>query len=246
MSTSAVGPSAWPVSAQGQGGRQVRTEPDQLFDHYAVEFSFPDGTRLMAQGRLIAGAGIMPACRPGTKGSADRRRGPASPPLQGLHADASEHLGLQRTARQSLSGRARPAVRGHPRRQAVQRNRSLRKAAMVGILGRMAAESGKMVTWDEAMASKLELAPDSLVTQWIHATRRSCRTPTAVIHRHAGDDEGVLVGHKASKRVARCQAHYRHGLTSPFPRDNRRNHDWSNDHAGRPLCEPSCLRGKSV
>jgi myo-inositol 2-dehydrogenase / D-chiro-inositol 1-dehydrogenase len=42
---------AWPVSAQGQGGRQVRNEPDQLFDHYAVEYTFPDGTRLFAQGR---------------------------------------------------------------------------------------------------------------------------------------------------------------------------------------------------
>ncbi|NLT78145.1 MAG: Gfo/Idh/MocA family oxidoreductase, partial [Planctomycetes bacterium] len=42
---------AWPVSAQGQGGRQVRTAPDQLFDHYAVEYHFPDGTRLYAQGR---------------------------------------------------------------------------------------------------------------------------------------------------------------------------------------------------
>ncbi len=31
--------------------------------------------------------------------------------------------------------------------------------AMVGILGRMAAESGQMVTWDEAMASNLVLAP---------------------------------------------------------------------------------------
>jgi len=30
---------------------------------------------------------------------------------------------------------------------------------MTGILGRMAAESGKMITWDQAMASKLELAP---------------------------------------------------------------------------------------
>ena len=30
---------AWPVSAQGQGGRQIRTEPDQLFDHYAVEYT---------------------------------------------------------------------------------------------------------------------------------------------------------------------------------------------------------------
>ena len=46
---------AWPVSAQGQGGRQVRTEPDQLFDHYAVEYSFADGTRMFLQGRQIAG-----------------------------------------------------------------------------------------------------------------------------------------------------------------------------------------------
>ena len=30
---------------------------------------------------------------------------------------------------------------------------------MIGILGRMAAESGKQSTWDEAMASNLELAP---------------------------------------------------------------------------------------
>jgi myo-inositol 2-dehydrogenase / D-chiro-inositol 1-dehydrogenase len=32
-------------------------------------------------------------------------------------------------------------------------------AAMAGILGRMAAESGQMVKWDEAMASDLVLAP---------------------------------------------------------------------------------------
>ena len=33
------------------------------------------------------------------------------------------------------------------------------KAAMTGIIGRMAAESGQPITWDEAMASNLELAP---------------------------------------------------------------------------------------
>ncbi len=32
-------------------------------------------------------------------------------------------------------------------------------AALTGILGRMAAESGKMITWDEALNSNLELAP---------------------------------------------------------------------------------------
>ena len=33
------------------------------------------------------------------------------------------------------------------------------RAAMVGILGRMAAESGQMITWDQAMASTIQLAP---------------------------------------------------------------------------------------
>jgi hypothetical protein len=31
-------------------------------------------------------------------------------------------------------------------------------AAMAGILGRMAAESGQMITWEQAMASDIELA----------------------------------------------------------------------------------------
>ncbi len=30
---------------------------------------------------------------------------------------------------------------------------------MTGILGRMAAESGREITWDQALASKVELAP---------------------------------------------------------------------------------------
>jgi hypothetical protein len=32
-------------------------------------------------------------------------------------------------------------------------------AALVGILGRMAAESGQLVTWEQALNSQLELAP---------------------------------------------------------------------------------------
>ena len=37
------------------GGRQARfKEEDQLFDHYGAEFTFPDGTRLFAQGRHIS------------------------------------------------------------------------------------------------------------------------------------------------------------------------------------------------
>ena len=33
------------------------------------------------------------------------------------------------------------------------------KAAMAGIIGRMAAESGRQITWEQAIQSNLELAP---------------------------------------------------------------------------------------
>ena len=45
---------AWPLSVQGMGGRQVRDTADQLFDHYTAEYTFADGTRLLAQGRHIS------------------------------------------------------------------------------------------------------------------------------------------------------------------------------------------------
>lgn len=40
-----------------------------------------------------------------------------------------------------------------------QRGRRRAYAAMTGILGRMAVESGKRVTWEQGLASNLELAP---------------------------------------------------------------------------------------
>ena len=121
---------AWPVSAQGQGGRQVRTEPDQLFDHYAVEYTFADGTRLFAQGRHIANSwDFCGNVIHGAKGSAvARRRGHAPRDLQRPQADAARpDLGIQGTGVQPLPAGTRPAVRRHPRGQALQRDRALRQ-----------------------------------------------------------------------------------------------------------------------
>lgn len=47
---------AWPVRAQGQGGRLYRDqEVDQNFDHYSVEYTFPDGAKLFVQSRYMPG-----------------------------------------------------------------------------------------------------------------------------------------------------------------------------------------------
>lgn len=153
---------AWPVSAQGQGGRQVRTEPDQLFDHYAVEYHFADGTRLFAQGRHQANTwGFFGDIIHGAKGSAVLGEGIPHPKLFKSHQQTTENQIWQ--------------YKGAPCNQyqvehdllfaAIRENKPYNEtercayAAMTGILGRMAAESGQMITWEQALQSSIELAP---------------------------------------------------------------------------------------
>lgn len=153
---------AWPVAAQGQGGRQVRSQPDQLFDHYAVEYHFPDGTRLFAQGRHMANCwGFFGDVIHGTNGCGVLGEGIRQPRLYQGHSQADDkliwrHEGPECNAYQVEHDLLFDAIRNDEPYNETER---CAYAAMTGILGRMAAESGKMITWDEAMASNLVLAP---------------------------------------------------------------------------------------
>jgi predicted dehydrogenase len=153
---------AWPVSAQGQGGRQVRKAPDQLFDHYSVEYTFPDGTRMMAQGRHMDNCwGFWGDIIHGTKGSALLGEGQPNPLIFKGYEQTHENViwqykGPPCEAYQYEHDLLFDAIRNNKHYNEYERSAY---AAMTGILGRMAAESGKKITWEQAMASKLELAP---------------------------------------------------------------------------------------
>lgn len=153
---------AWPVSAQGHGGRQVRTQPDQLFDHYAVEYHFPDGTRLFAQGRHMDNCwGFFGDIIHGTTGSAVLGEGITQPRIFKGHRQRAEDVIWQYKGKpwnhyQYEHDLLFDAIRNNKRYNEAER---CCNAAMVGILGRMASESGQMITWEQAMASDLELAP---------------------------------------------------------------------------------------
>ena len=122
---------AWPVAAQGMGGRAARTEPDQMFDHYMVEYSFADGTRLLRPGPAHQQVlRHLLRLRPRHQGLGGHHGEPGraqAAALQEPRADPRERdLALQRPDARSLPGRARPALRRHPQRQALQRSRTLR------------------------------------------------------------------------------------------------------------------------
>ncbi len=153
----------WPASAQGQGGRQVRTVPDQVLDHYAVEYTFADGTRMFAQGRTIADCwGFWGNVIHGTKGTAVLGEGIPEPLIYKGHQRTEPNIIWRFEGRDSDPYQLEfdelfAAIRGN---QPYNETRRCADATLVGILGRMAAHSGQDIAWDQALASDLVLAPN--------------------------------------------------------------------------------------
>ena len=152
----------WPVSVQGMGGRQVRQDADQLFDHYGAEYTFADGTRFVAQGRHIANCwDFFGDIIQGTKGSAMLGEGQNKPRIFKGYRQTSENIiwsykGPDCDHYQVEHDLLFDAIRNDKPYNETER---CAKSCFTAIMGRMACESGKLVTWDEAFASKIELAP---------------------------------------------------------------------------------------
>jgi predicted dehydrogenase len=155
---------AWPVTAQGMGGRQVRSVPDQMFDHYAVEYTFDDGTKLFAQARHIDNTyGIFADFAHGTKGSAVIMESLAAPKprIYKSQKQTPENEVWRYTGPTPQEYQVEHDLLFEAIRQDKPYNETERcaKAVLAAILGRMAAYSGQLVTWEQALASNLELAP---------------------------------------------------------------------------------------
>lgn len=153
---------AWPVSVQGMGGRQVRQEADQLFDHYAAEYTFPDGTRFHAQGRHMTRCwDFFGDVIHGTTGCAVLGEGQPRPMLFKGHKPVADQVlwryrgegGDQYQLEHDLLF---DAIRNDKPHNETKR---CAYACLTAIMGRMACESGQLITWDDAMKSNLELAP---------------------------------------------------------------------------------------
>lgn len=152
---------AHPVAAQGQGGRLVRAGDDygNVFDHFYVDYDFPDGSKLLSQHRHIRNCwNHIAEYADGARGVASvvsKRRAEIRP------YDRDEPLWRgekQGNSYQIEHDRLFDAIRNdRPHNEAVYGAES----TMTAILGRMAAYSGKMLTWDEALASNRQLTTDA-------------------------------------------------------------------------------------
>jgi predicted dehydrogenase len=155
---------AWPASALAQGGRQVGMGPGQVWDHYAVEYTFPDGTHLMAQMRFMAGVYARYAdFAHGAKGSAVIMESLAAPKprIYKNHHQVRENETWRYEGPPSNEYQVEHDLLFEAIRQDKPHNEAERcaKAQLTAILGRTAAHSGQLLTWDEVLASNAEVAP---------------------------------------------------------------------------------------
>jgi hypothetical protein len=156
---------AFPINAQGHGGRQVRGIPDQMFDHHAVEYTFADGAKLFVQGRHIDNChNVFSEFVHGSKGSAAVWDSVSTDPPPAIYKNqvmtkANEvwrHPGPPCNYYQREHDLLFDAIR---KDQPYNETDRCAKAITTAIMGRMAVESGQLVTFEQALASKLELAP---------------------------------------------------------------------------------------
>jgi len=145
----------FPVSAQGQGGRQVRTgmEYGEIFDHHMVEYTYADGTKMLSQCRHIKGAWTsVNEHAHGTLGVANVGGGQ----IESTGGWKWRFTGDNPDAYQVEHNDLFAAIRkDEPYNEAEWGA----KSTMTAILGRMATYSGQVVSWDDALGSELALVP---------------------------------------------------------------------------------------
>jgi len=144
---------ALPKTVVAMGGRQVRTgaEYGNIFDHFAVEFEYPNGVRVASYCRQTKGCAERIEERiVGTKGVAfgyGEIRGETPWKFEGEEPNPY----VQEHADNIAAIRA-----GKP----LNEGRQVAESTMAAILGRMSAYTGRAISWDWGMASsKLDLSP---------------------------------------------------------------------------------------
>jgi myo-inositol 2-dehydrogenase / D-chiro-inositol 1-dehydrogenase len=148
-----------PEKAQGMGGREVRTgkEFGQIFDHHMVEFTYPDGSTMLSCCRHIDGCWSQVAeyCD-GTKGVSKVGTGRLAESYEKNANELWRYRGRRVAEYQQEHDDLFASIRsGNPINEAEYGATS----TMTAILGRMATYSGKVITWDEATASDIDLSP---------------------------------------------------------------------------------------
>lgn len=143
-----------PETAQGQGGRQVRTGKGtgQIYDHHMVEYTYKNGVRMISQCRHIPGCwstvdeyahGSKGWCHIGAGKIYDRNNKVIWEAPRNENGWAKEHFDLFAAIRNG---------------DIPNEGDYGAYSTMTSVMGRIATYTGKVVTWDQCLNSEISLA----------------------------------------------------------------------------------------
>jgi predicted dehydrogenase len=155
---------AWPISAQGFGGRCYEEAGNQ-FDHYTVEYTFADGAKLFAFSRHMKNCwGTYTDLAHGSKGSAVTMTalGQPKPKIYNSQNMVPENVVWETNEPEPNPYVVEWQVLLDAIRQDKKHNEAHRaaEANFAGIMGRAATHTGKMITWDEVVNSDFQWVAD--------------------------------------------------------------------------------------
>src|SRR5579884_50100 len=146
-----------PVSCVAVGGRVIPAEGGNIYDHFEVNYIYPDGTRAFLANRQIEGCynensdyilGAEGTCTIGGR-MAPRITGKTNWTWEGERYDMyqREHDVLFASIRHA---------------QPINDGKRMATSTMLAMMGRMAAYTGQQLTWEQAMNSQERLFPEHL------------------------------------------------------------------------------------
>jgi predicted dehydrogenase len=146
-----------PVSCVAVGGRQIPAEDGNIFDHFEVNYLYPNGVRAIVASRQIENCWNENADYIlGTKGSCTIGRSPM-PKITGQKDWTFE--GQKYDMYQYEHDMMFQSIRNG---QPINNGERMATSTLLAIMGRMSAYTGREVTWEQALNSQERIFPEKL------------------------------------------------------------------------------------
>jgi predicted dehydrogenase len=153
-----------PLSVTAIGGRQARTGPESgnVYDHFSATYEYPDGVKGLHMSRQMIGCDydnrdwIM-----GEKGVATIDGWAPMHTIEG--ATAWEYEGDGNDMYQQELDELCASIRaGRPKNDGTW----MAHSTLLAIMARMSAYTGRVITWEQALASEERLGPETYALGW--------------------------------------------------------------------------------